>query len=376
MIEVKAIAKTPKELTKFVKFEIDLYKGSDYYVPPLITDDVDTLNPLKNPAFDFCEAEYFMAYRDGKAVGRIAAIIHKKSNKENGKNELRFGFVDFIDDEEVSKALFDAAIAWGKSRGMTSIIGPLGFSDMDYEGMLIEGFDEVSTMATLYNYPYYPKHLEKMGFKKAADWVEFSLTVPPEVPEKHKRIGEIVKQKFGLKIVKYTSRKKAVEEIGRPLFELINESYADLFEFTKLSDRQIDHYVKIYIRLLRLDLLTIIKDSNDELVGIGVAIPSLSRALQKSHGKMLPFGWYHLMRAMYFNITDTVDLLLVAVKPEYQSKGVNALLFTDLIPLFNKYGFKYAESNPELELNANVQLQWQYFESRQHKRRRAFTKEI
>ena len=376
MIEVKAIAKTPKELTKFVKFEIDLYKGSDYYVPPLITDDVDTLNPLKNPAFDFCEAEYFMAYRDGKAVGRIAAIIHKKSNNENGKYELRFGFVDFIDDEEVSKALFDAAIAWGKSRGMTSIIGPLGFSDMDYEGMLIEGFDEVSTMATLYNYPYYPKHLEKMGFKKAADWVEFSLTVPPEVPEKHKRIGEIVKQKFGLKIVKYTSRKKAVEEIGRPLFELINESYADLFEFTKLSDRQIDHYVKIYIRLLRLDLLTIIKDSNDELVGIGVAIPSLSRALQKSHGKMLPFGWYHLMRAMYFNITDTVDLLLVAVKPEYQSKGVNALLFTDLIPLFNKYGFKYAESNPELELNANVQLQWQYFESRQHKRRRAFTKEI
>ena len=376
MIEVKAIAKTPKELTKFVKFEIDLYKGSDYYVPPLITDDVDTLNPLKNPAFDFCEAEYFMAYRDGKAVGRIAAIIHKKSNKENGKNALRFGFVDFFDDVEVSKALFDAAIAWGQSRGMTSIIGPLGFSDMDYEGMLIEGFDEVSTMATLYNYPYYPKHLEKMGFKKAADWVEFSLTVPPEVPEKHKRIGEIVKQKFGLKIVKYTSRKKAVEEIGRPLFELINESYADLFEFTKLSDRQIDHYVKIYIRLLRLDLLTIIKDSNDELVGIGVAIPSLSRALQKSHGKMLPFGWYHLMRAMYFNITDTVDLLLVAVKPEYQSKGVNALLFTDLIPLFNKYGFKYAESNPELELNANGQLQWQYFESRQHKRRRAFTKEI
>lgn len=376
MIEVKAIDKTPKELTKFVKFELDLYKGSDYYVPPLINDDVDTLNPLKNPAFDFCEAEYFMAYRDGKAVGRIAAIIHNRSNKEHGKKELRFGFVDFIDDEEVSKALFDAAIAWGKSRGMTSIIGPLGFSDMDYEGMLIEGFDEVSTMATLYNYPYYPKHLEKLGFKKAADWVEFSLTVPPEVPEKHKRIGEIVKQKFGLKIVKYTSRKKAVEEIGRPLFELINESYADLFEFTKLSDRQIDHYVKIYIRLLRLDLLTIIKDSNDELVGIGVAIPSLSRALQKSHGRMLPFGWYHLMRAMYFNITDTVDLLLVAVKPEYQSKGVNALLFTDLIPLFNKYGFKYAESNPELELNANVQLQWQYFESRQHKRRRAFTKEI
>ena len=375
-VEIRVVPKTEKELRKFVKFQIDLYKGNDCFVPPLISDDVDTLNPEKNPAFDFCEAEYFMAYRDGKPVGRIAAIIHGLSNKQRGKKELRFGFVDFIDDYEVSKALFDAAISWGKERGMTSMLGPLGFSDMDYEGMLIEGFDELSTMATIYNYPYYPQHLERMGFVGKADWVEFSIKIPDAIPEKHLRISEIVKKKYGLKIVKYTSRKKAVEEIGRPLFELINEAYAQLFEFTQLTDRQIDHYVDIYIRLLRLDLLTVIKDSEDNLVGVGVAIPSLSRALQKSKGKMLPFGWYHLMRAMYFNITDTVDLLLVAVKAEYQSKGVNALLFTDLIPYFQKYGFKQAESNPELELNTKVQSQWQYFETRQHKRRRAFGKDI
>ena len=375
-VEIKVIPKDRKSLRKFVQFGIDLYKGNDCYVPPLVSDDVATLSPEKNPAFDFCEAEYFMAFRDGKPVGRIAAIIHRISNEEHGKKEMRFGFVDFIDDEEVSRALFDAAAGWGKSKGMESMIGPLGFSDMDYEGMLVEGFDELSTMATIYNYPYYPRHMERMGFEKKADWVEFSMKVPDAIPDKHVRIAEIVKQKYGLKVVKYNDRKKAVAEIGRPLFELINESYKELFEFTQLTNRQIDHYVDIYIRLLRLDLLTVIKDADDNLVGVGVALPSLSRALQKSRGKMLPFGWWHLMRAMYFNVTDTVDLLLVAVKPEYQSKGVNALLFTDLIPYFQKYKFKYAESNPDLELNQKVQAQWQYFETRQHKRRRAYGKRI
>lgn len=375
-VEIRVIPKDKKSLKKFVQFGTDFYKGNNYFVPPLLMDDVNTLSPDKNPAFDFCDAEYFMAYRDGKPVGRIVAIIHKLSNEQRGKKEMRFGFVEFIDDEEVSRALFDAAINWGKERGMTSIIGPLGFSDMDYEGMLVEGFEEVSTMATIYNYPYYPKHLERMGFEKRADWVEFSMTVPDAIPEKHQRIAEIVKKKYGLQIVKYKSAKKAVKEIGRPLFELVNEAYADLFEFTQLTDRQIDHYVNYYIRMLRLDLLTVIKDAEGNLVGIGVALPSLSRALQKAHGRMFPFGWWHLMRAMYFNITDTVDLLLVAIKPEYQSKGVNALLFTDLIPYFQKFKFKYAESNPELELNTKVQSQWQYFETRQHKRRRAFGKEI
>ena len=375
-VEIRVIPKDKKSLKRFVQFGTDLYKNNDYFVPPLRMDDVNTLMPGKNPAFDFCEAEYFMAFRDGKPVGRIAAIIHKRANEQSGKQELRFGFVDFIDDEEVSEALFKAAIAWGKERGMKSIMGPLGFSDMDYEGTLVEGFDEVSTMATIYNYPYYARHMERLGMEKRADWVEFSLTVPDSIPDKHLRIAEIVKKKYGLKVVKYNDAKKVAKEIGRPFFQLINEAYSELFEFVQLTDKQIDHYVNYYLRMLRLDLLTVIKDSNDELVGVGVALPSLSRALQKSKGKMLPFGWWHLMRAMYFNCTDTVDLLLVAIKPEYQSKGVNALLFTDLIPYFQKYGFKYAESNPELELNSKVQLQWQYFESRQHKRRRAFGMDI
>lgn len=375
-VEIKVIGKDKKSLKKFVEFGIDFYRGNKYFVPPLISDDVNTLSPDVNPAFDVCEAEYFMAYRDGKPVGRIAAMIHRLANEQNNKQEMRFGFVEFIDDDEVSRALFDAAIRWGKQRGMNSIIGPLGFSDMDYEGMLVEGFDELSTMATIYNYPYYKDHMERLGFEKRADWVEYSLTVPESIPDKHMRIAEIVKQKYGLKIVKYKSAKVAQREIGRPFFALINEAYAQLFEFTRLTDRQIDYYVSYYLRMLRLDLLTVIKDRNDELIGVGVALPSLSRALQLSKGKMLPFGWWHLMRAMYFNTTDTVDLLLVAIKPEYQNKGVNALLFTDLIPYFQKYGFTHAESNPELELNEKVQSQWQYFQSRLHKRRRAFGKAI
>lgn len=375
-VEIKIIAKEKKELRKFIKFGIDLYKGNDCFVPPLITDDINTLTPEKNPAFDFCEAEYFMAFRDGKPVGRIAAIINHKINEKDNKKELRFGFVEFIDDREVSQALFNAAIAWGKQKGMTSMLGPLGFSDMDYEGLLVEGFDELSTMATIYNYPYYSTHLEQLGFEKKADWIEFQVFIPDGIPEKHLRISEIVRKKYGLKSVRYTDRKKLVDEVGKPLFHLINEAYANLFGYCPLSDRQIDHYIKQYLPIVRLDHLSIIKDSDDNLIGIGIAIPSMSRALQKSHGKMLPLGWYHLARAMFFNKTDVVDLLLVAIKPDYQGKGVNALLFTDLIPVFQKCGYKYAESNPELEVNQKVQSQWQYFETRQHKRRRAFGKTI
>ena len=279
-VEIRVIPKDKKSLKKFVQFGTDMYKGNDCFVPPLRMDDVNTLSPDVNPAFELCDAEYFMAFRDGKPVGRIAAIIHRLSNEQRGKKEMRFGFVEFIDDEEVCDALFNAAIAWGKERGMETIIGPLGFSDMDYEGMLVEGFDELSTMATIYNFPYYPKHMERMGFEKRADWVEFQMTVPDAIPEKHQRIAEIVKKKYGLHVEKYTNRKKVVREVGRPFFDLINEAYAELFEFTKLTDRQIDYYVKIYLRLLRLDLLCVIKDSNNEVIGVGVALPSLSRALQ------------------------------------------------------------------------------------------------
>lgn len=375
MIEIKEISPSKSNLKKFTQFQIDLYDGNPYYVPPLISDDLATLNPKKNPAFDFCEGVYFMAYRDGKPVGRIAGIINRQVNDKTGIPTARFGFIDFIDDEEVSKALMDAVEKWAREKGMTKLIGPMGFTDMDHEGMLIEGFNELGTMATIYNYDYYPRHIEKLGFQKEADWVEFLMEVPEGIPEKYDRIADIVKKKYGLKVKKYKSPKKAKEEIGRPLFHLINEAYDSLYQYSRLTERQIDYYIGIYLSLINFDLLTAIMDKDDNLVGIGISMPSLSRALQKSKGKLMPMGWWHLLRALKCK-TDRVDLLLVAVKPEYQNKGVNALLFQDLIPYYIKYGFKYAESNLELETNNKVQGQWEYFKNRLHRRRRAYYKDL
>lgn len=375
MIEIKQIEPTKANLKKFTQFQIDLYDGNPYYVPPLVSDDVATLLPEANPAFDFCEAAYFMAYRDGKPVGRIAAMINRQVNEKSGSKDARFGFIDFIDDPEVSSALLKAAEDWGRKKGMTKIIGPLGFTDLDHEGMLVNGFEELSTMATIYNYPYYPEHMEKHGYKKESDWLEFLMEVPDEIPEKYNRIAEIVKKKFGLRVLKYTNRKRIKMEYGHALFHLINDAYKDLYQYSMLTERQIDHYIDVYLNLLNLDLVTLIVDANGKLVGVGISMPSMSRALQKSKGKMLPFGWYHLLKGLKGK-NDRVDLLLVAVHPDYQNKGVNALLFQDLIPYYIKNGYKYAESNPEMESNAKVQSQWEYFTTRQHRRRRSFAKKL
>ncbi len=375
MIEVKKIIPTKKNLRKFTQFQIDLYRGNDYYVPPLVSDDVKTLDPKKNPAFDFCEAQCFMAYEDGRPVGRVAAIINNAVNERSGEKSVRFGFLDFEDNPEVSAALMKAVEQWGTERGMTRVIGPLGFTDLDHEGMLIEGFDELSTMATIYNYPYYPEHIERLGYAKDSDWKEFVMDVPDGIPEKMNRVADIVKKRTGLKVKKYTSRKKIKEEYGRALFELVNEAYDQLYEYSPLTDRQIEYYINQYLDLLDLDLVTIIVDEEEKLVGVGISMPSMSRALQKAKGKLFPFGWIPLLKGLKGK-NDRVDLLLVAVKPEYQSKGVNALLFQDLIPYYIKRGFKWAESNPEMETNAKVQSQWDYFTHRQHRRRRSYVKNI
>ena len=375
MVEIRQINPTRSNLKKFVEFQIDLYKGNPYFVPPLVSDEIATLDSKVNPAFDHCESAYFMAYRDGKAVGRIAAMINKQVNEKENSRQARFGFVDFIYDAEVSKALFDAAEKWAKEKGMDNIVGPLGFTDLDNEGMLINGFEELGTMATIYNYPYYPTHVERLGYEKEVDWHEFLIEIPEQIPDKHKRIAEIVKKKFNLRVVKFTSRKALKERYGQALFELINEAYDNLYGYSRLTKRQIDYYIKIYLGMLNLDLVTLIVDGEDQLVGVGISIQSMSRALQKSKGKMFPFGWWHLLKGLKGK-NDRVDLLLVAVKPQYMGKGVNALLFTDLIPAYNKYGFKWAESNPELESNAAVQNQWEAFPYRQHRNRRAFIKRI
>ena len=374
-ITVRPIQPVKSELRKYVQFAIDLYEHNDCYVPPLIFDDVNTLLPDKNPAFDFCEAQSFMAYRDGRPAGRITAIINRLVNEKKGIRQARFGFVDFIDDDAVVDALFTAAEDWARSRGMTEIIGPMGFSDMDHEGMLVDGFDEMGTMATIYNYPYYMRHVERLGYVKDTDWVEFRITVPDKVPEKMSRIAEIVMKKFDLRILKYTSGKKIKREYGQALFELINETYANLYGYSTLSQRQIDYYIEMYLSLLRLDYVSVIVDRDDRLVGVGISIPSLSKALRKSRGRLFPLGWYHLLRAMKGH-NDVVDLLLIAVRPEYQSKGVNALFFYDLLNLYIRDGVKFAETNLELEENLNVQSQWDYFEKRQHRRRRAYRKDL
>lgn len=375
MIKISQIEPTTENLKKFTQFQIDLYDGNPYYVPPLISDDVATLSPAENPAFDFCEAAYFMAYRDGKPVGRIAGIINRQVNEKSKSKTARFGFIDFIDDHEVSAALLKAVEDWARAKGMKKIIGPLGFTDLDHEGMLTGGYNELSTMATIYNYPYYVEHMERLGYQKESDWLEFLMEVPEKIPEKYDRIAEIVKKKYGLRVLKYTSRKRIKKEYGHALFHLINDAYDNLYQYSRLTERQIEYYIDIYLGLLNLDLVTLIVDKDDHLVGVGISMPSMSRALQKSKGKMLPLGWFHLLRGLKGK-NDRVDLLLVAVHPDYQNKGANALLFQDLIPYYNKYGYKYAESNPEMESNSKVQSQWEYFNTRQHRHRRSFAKKL
>ena len=375
-ITIKKVT-TKRDLKRFIRFNYELYKGNAYSVPDLYDDMLNTFNRKKNAAFEFCEADYFLAYKDGKLAGRVAAIINHRANQAWGKKDVRFGWIDFTDDAEVSDALIRTVEQWGKERGMTDIVGPLGFTDMDAEGMLIEGFDQLGTMATIYNYPYYPQHMERMGFVKDADWVEFKIYIPDGIPDKHKRIADIIQRKYNLQIKKYTSAKKIAAEYGQAIFRLINEAYSQLYGYSALSQRQIDQYVKMYLPILDLRMVTLITDQNGELVAVGISMPSLSEALQKAHGRLLPFGWYHLLKALFFKRrAKMLDLLLVAVKPEYQNKGVNALLFTDLIPVYQQLGFEYAESNPEMELNGKVQAQWEYFRTEQHKRRRAFRKPI
>lgn len=374
-VEIVPIKPTRKELAEFVKFGIDHYKGNPYFVPPLREDDINTLMPEKNPAFDFCEAQSFMAYRDGKPVGRITGIINRVVNERTGVPTVRFGFIEFIDDAEVCDALLDAVEQWGRERGMTRIVGPMGFTDMDHEGMLTFGYDEIGTMATIYNYPYYPAHMERRGMEPDAKWVEYRIEVPAEVPERIARIADLVARRFKLSVPKITSRKQLKERYGLPLFRLINEAYDKLYGYSPLSERQMHHYIDQYLGILNLNDICVIVDENDDLVGVGISIANFSKALQKSKGKLLPFGWWHLLRAMKGK-NDTVDLLLVAIKAEYQGKGVNALLFSHLIPAYNRSGYKYAESNPELEDNSSVQSQWQHFNYRQHRRRQAYAKSL
>ena len=374
-VEIRKVS-SRKELKAFVRFANNLYKGNKYYVPSMPFDDMNTFNKDKNGAFEFCDAELYLAYKDGELAGRVAAIVNYKANESWKVDQVRFGWIDFIDDIEVSAALLEAVSAFGRARGMKQIVGPLGFTDFDPEGMLVEGFDRLSTMALIYNHPYYPEHMVRHGYVKETGWVEYRITIPEQLPENHRRLSEIIKERYGLKLRKLSRRQIRKEDYGRKLFKLINETYCVLYGYSLLSDKQIDQYVDLYLSLIDTKMLTFIEDPKGDLIAAGISIPSLSEALQKCNGEILPFGWWHLLKTMFFNKPDTLDLLLIGVRPDYQNRGVNSLLFVDLFENYKKMGFRYAETNANLETNAKVQAMWHPFEKELHKRRWVFAKEL
>lgn len=370
---------TRKGLRAFVNFYYELYKGNKFAVPFLRFDEMNTLSKCKNPAFEFCEAQYFLAVdSEARIVGRVAAIINRRANEQWNKKQVRFGWFDFVDDLEVSQALLNAVEAWGRTKGMTECVGPLGFTDMDREGLLIEGFHYKSTMYINYNYPYYKNHMEAMSFyEKDNDWLEYRIKVPEETPAKFARTAEMIEKRYNLHVHKFTSRELVKGGMGREVFHIVNETYKDLYDFQQLTESQIDKYVNDYIKKADLNLVTGVVDGNDgnRLIGFGVSFPSFTDALQKiGNGKLLPWGWLKILKVMKLHATDTVDLLLIGVLPEYRAKGANALIFADLIEQYRRYGFKWAEAMPQMESNKGVQSQWQYLESEQHRRRRCYRK--
>ena len=379
-ITIKKV-ETKRDLKRFIEYHYSLYKGNPYDAPNLYSDDLLTLSKDKNAAFEFCESEYYLAYKDQKIVGRVAAIINHKANEKWNRKIVRFGWIDFIDDIEVSKALLKAVEDYGRQKGMNEIVGPLGFTDMDPEGMLIWGFDQLGTMATIYNYPYYPEHIQQLGgFEKDNDYVEFKLIVPKEVPEKYAKITQMIERRYNLHVRKLTRREIFKEGYGQKVFQLLNECFKDLYSYSELTPRQIDQYVKMYMPMADLNFFTFIEDWNCEphkIVGVGLTLPSLTKALQKCYkGRLWPFGWWHLLRAIKFHKTNIVDLYLVGIMPEYRKKGANALLFSDLIPRYVKYGIEWGETNVEMETNVNVQSQWEVLDPIMHKRRRCYKKDL
>jgi len=361
-----------KDLERFIKFPFSLYKQNKYWIPPLLMDERNTLDRKKNPAFENCRAKYLLAERDGKAVGRIAGIINDTYIQKWGQKHCRFGWFDFIDDIEVSRALLGAVEDWAQENEMTAVHGPLGFTDMDPEGMLIHGFDELGTMATLYNHPYYPEHMERLDYNKDIDWVEFEVIAPDEIPAKVLRLQELVLKRSKLRVVE--TKKKNLKPYARKMFDLINQAYADLYGFVRLSDRQIDVYINQYFSLIHPDYVRFITDEEDNLIAFGIAMPSLSRALQLSKGRLFPFGFIHLLWALKY--PKYIDFLLVAVRPDYQARGITAILMTEITRNCLKNGIISAETNVELETNTQVQAIWKHYNARQHKRRRCYIKTL
>ena len=373
MTVIIRLVQNKSDLKKFVQFPFCLYRNNPYWVPLLQREILGTLNKNENPAFESCDAEYWMACQDGKIVGRIAGIINHRHNEYTDKKQARFGWVDFVDDPDVSEKLFKTVEQWVKDNGAESLHGPLGFNDLDQSGMLVEGFEELSTMATIYNYSYYPKHMEKHGYQKEVDWVEYKIRTPLEIPLQIDDYANRIARQQGVHVVETHSRKDILQ-YAREVFELFQETYKALYGFVPLSEKQVNDVVQKYFSFIHHEYVALVADKNDKLVAFGITMPSLSKALQKARGRLFPFGWWHLKRAMKY--CDVVDFYLIGVKPELQGKGIPALILNKIGHTFLEKGIKYAESNPELEMNTKVQAQWKFFERRQHKRRRCYVKAL
>ena len=378
MEQIKVIAAdTRRQMDDFVSFAGTLYKDCPYYVPDLNMDVRNTFNPKKNAGLEFSDIQAFVAYNDkGETVGRIAGIINRRANEKWKTKNVRFGLIEFIDDLNVSAALVKAVEEWGKERGMKTIQGPMGIFDFDKEGMLIEDFDQTGSLITIYNYPYYPKHMEALGFVKEVDWVQIRIDIPQEVPAKYKRVAELTREMFGLHVKKPSTADVMKHGYGRRVFALFNTAYSPLFGYTEMSDKQIDEYVERYFPVVDMSMVPVIENDKGEIVGAAITMGSLSEALRETDGDLLPFGWFHLLRALKWKREKKAEMLLVAVRPDYQGLGVNALFFEDLIPIYNKYHFTWAETGPQLEDNVKELSQWKPLNPTIVKRRRCFKKEL
>lgn len=374
-VEIKQIV-TRGDLKKFVCFGNDLYKDNENFCPQLISDEMNVFDPKVNPAHDVCDHILFMAYRDKRPVGRIAGIINHSANAKWNVKKVRFGWLDFIDDKEVSFALLDAVSEWGKSKGMDKLNGPVGLTDFDHQGLLIEGFEYLAPMASLYNYPYYIHHLEDYGLTKEADWIEYQIYPPTELPERFARMDKIVRDRTHVRVDKVQSCKELVKKYGMQYMDVIDIAYQKLYNFQPMTDRQKKFYCDSYFPLLNFDFVTLVVNENDEVVGVGVGMPDISKALRKCNGKLFPFGWYHMLKALRAKQMDAFDLLLIAVRPDYQDKGLNAVIIADQHPYFVKYGIKRVETTAILETNFKNQGHWELFPHKIHKRRRAYIKDI
>ncbi len=374
-IEIREV-KTHKELKAFIEFANELYRDCPNYCPPLFNDEMAVFDRKENPAYDVCESVEYLAYRDGKVVGRICGIVNRVANEHWKVKKVRFGWFDFIDDESVSHALLDKVAQWGKERGMDCLNGPVGFTDLDHEGLLIEGFEYLAPVASLYNYPYYIKHLEDYGLTKENDWIEFQITPPAELPERVLRIKNIVMDRYHLRVDKVHDVKTLLKKYKYSFFDLIDQSYSVLYNFSPLTQRQKEYYSNYYFSILNFDFVSIIVNEKNEIVGLGVSMPDISQAVRKSGGKMLPFGWFPLLRALKAKQYDAIDMLIIAVRPDYQGKGVNSLILAEQFPYFIKYGVKRVETTSIMETNWKNQANWEMFPHKQHKRRRAYVKQI